>query len=107
MKMIATCMVCALALAACGGAPPAPATPAAPTATQATPAAAAAPSGPVKPIGEAQIGDTSNCPVSGEEFVVTADSPKAEHDGKTYYFCCSGCAKKFAADPAKYLTKKN
>jgi Cu+-exporting ATPase len=25
------------------------------------------------------------------------------HDGATYYFCCDGCQKQFAADPAKYL----
>jgi Cu+-exporting ATPase len=27
----------------------------------------------------------------------------AEHAGKTYYFCCTGCATKFQADPQKYL----
>src|SRR5690348_11907350 len=27
----------------------------------------------------------------------------AEHDGKTYYFCSSGCASKFKADPKMYL----
>jgi P-type Cu+ transporter len=26
------------------------------------------------------------------------------HGGKNYYFCCAGCADKFKADPAKYLT---
>jgi Cu+-exporting ATPase len=26
------------------------------------------------------------------------------HDGRTYYFCGSGCKAKFAADPTKYLT---
>jgi len=31
--------------------------------------------GPLKAPGEAQIGDRSTCPVSGEEFVVTAESP--------------------------------
>ena len=25
------------------------------------------------------------------------------HQGKTYYFCCTGCRTKFEADPAKYL----
>jgi Cu+-exporting ATPase len=44
--------------------------------------------------------------VSGDEFEVTAKSPKVEHEGKTYYFCCGGCDKKFQADPAKYLTGK-
>ena len=28
-----------------------------------------------------------------------------EHAGKKYYFCCAGCQKKFAADPAGYLSK--
>jgi YHS domain-containing protein len=81
---------------ACGGSTPAPSTPAA--------AAAAAPAS-IKPIGEAKVGDTSKCPVSGEEFVVAADSPKVDYEGKTYYFCCGGCAKKFSADPKKFLNK--
>ncbi len=29
----------------------------------------------------------------------------AEHDGKTYYFCCAGCAQKFTTDPAKSLAR--
>ena len=28
---------------------------------------------------------------------------KAEHGGRTYYFCSAGCRAKFIADPAKYL----
>lgn len=59
----------------------------------------------LKPAGEATIGDRTSCPTSGEEFVVTADSPKVEYQGKTYYFCCSGCDKKFSKDPEKYLKK--
>jgi YHS domain-containing protein len=55
--------------------------------------------------GTAQVGDTSVCPVSGEAFTVTADSPRAEFEGKTYYFCCGGCAQKFAADPKKFLAR--
>ncbi|MFO1184550.1 MAG: heavy metal translocating P-type ATPase [Bauldia sp.] len=27
----------------------------------------------------------------------------AEHNGKTYYFCCDGCRTSFLADPGKYL----
>lgn len=61
--------------------------------------------GPVKAPGEANVGDTTTCPVSGEEFVVEATSPKVEHEGKTYFFCCSGCQKKFESDPAKYVNK--
>lgn len=102
-----------LALAACGGSNPEPATPAVPaastpgataasgTSATATPAGAAA-TGPVKKAGEAKVGDTTKCPISGEEFVVEATSPKAEHDGKTYFFCCAGCKKKFEADPSKF-----
>lgn len=82
--------------------------------TQETPAAPAtehsddhhgkpATGGPMKAPGEASVGDTTKCPVSGEEFVVAADSPKVEHDGKTYYFCCASCMKKFEANPAKFL----
>jgi len=69
-----------------------------------TPASSALPPG-VKAPGEATVGDKSLCPVSGEEFTVTASSPKAFVDGKTYYFCCPGCDKKFAANPAQYLKK--
>lgn len=83
---------------ACGASTPAP--PSAP----ATPSTSSAPSS-VKEPGEAKVGDTTKCPVSGEEFTVEATSQKVEHDGKTYYFCCGGCKKKFEADPAKYLKK--
>lgn len=56
----------------------------------------------VKKPGEAKPGDKSTCTVTGEEIDVTADSPHSEHDGKTYYFCCTGCKKKFDADPSKF-----
>ncbi len=68
----------------------------------AAPAASSTSSSNAKAAGDAKVGDTAHCPVSGEEFVVTDASPHAEHNGKTYYFCCAGCAKKFSADPAKY-----
>jgi len=86
-------------LMACGSSNPQPTTPT-PAATTAP--GAAAPSADLKAPGEAKIGDKTKCPISGEEFVVTADSPHADHDGKTYYFCCPGCEKKFKSDPAKY-----
>jgi len=86
-------------LAACGGAPAGAASPAGETGKTA-PAASN-----VKEPGDAKVGDTTKCPVSGEEFVVDATSPKVEHAGKTYFMCCAGCKKKFEADPAKYLKK--
>lgn len=54
--------------------------------------------------GTRQVGDITKCPVSGDVFTVAADSPKAEHDGGTYYLCCKGCIDKFEADPAKFLS---
>jgi P-type Cu+ transporter len=40
------------------------------------------------------------CPVTGEN----ADPEVSyAYNGKTYYFCCNGCVKKFKADPAKYI----
>lgn len=85
-------------LGACGGAP-------SPAASPSGEAAKAGSAANMKAPGDAKIGDTTKCPVSGEDFVVDASSPKAEHDGKTYYFCCGGCKKKFEAEPAKYLKK--
>jgi len=45
---------------------------------------------------------TATCPVSGKTFKPTAATQLASHNGKTYYMCCPGCSKKFAATPAKY-----
>lgn len=59
----------------------------------------------MKKPGEAMVGDKTTCPVSGETFTVAADSPKVEHEGKTYYFCCEDCVADFQKDPAKYLAK--
>ncbi len=40
-------------------------------------------------------------PVCG--MTVTAQSPHSvQHQGRTVYFCCAGCAAKFRTDPAKY-----
>jgi YHS domain-containing protein len=67
--------------------------------------AASAPASDVKAPGEAQVGDKARCPVSGEDFTVEATSPKSEYEGKTYFFCCGDCKKKFDADPQKYVKK--
>jgi YHS domain-containing protein len=67
------------------------------------PAPVAAAASSLRAPGEAQVGDRTTCPVSGEEFVVSATSPWVEHEGKMYYFCCADCAHRFQAEPAKYL----
>lgn len=43
-------------------------------------------------------------PVCGMDVDPHTAQHKAEHGGRTYYFCCSGCRTKFAADPEKYLS---
>ncbi|AKU97720.1 Lead, cadmium, zinc and mercury transporting ATPase [Labilithrix luteola] len=105
-------LACMLALVACGGNQPEPTSPSSSAPSSSAPAASTAAAGgttaakgPVKEPGEAKVGDTTKCPVSGEEFTVEASSPKVEYEGKTYYFCCGGCKKKFEADPAKFAKK--
>jgi Cu+-exporting ATPase len=45
-------------------------------------------------------------PVCGMTVDPDRQPPPAQrqHGGQTYYFCCTGCADKFAADPDGYLT---
>jgi P-type Cu+ transporter len=42
-------------------------------------------------------------PVCGMTVDPSKVAAKAEHDGKTYYFCAQGCAKRFVQAPEKYL----
>jgi len=35
---------------------------------------------------------------------VKAGTPSVEHDDRTWYFCCQGCASRFEADPGAFLT---
>ena len=39
-------------------------------------------------------------PVCGMTVNPATAKFRAEHDGRTYYFCCGGCQAKFTADPA-------
>src|ERR1700685_291388 len=51
-----------------------------------------------------QIGATPKLekdPVCGMNVDTAKPAAVLTHDGKTYYFCCEGCAEKFKADPAK------
>ena len=41
--------------------------------------------------------------VCGMSVDPTAVATTVNHIGKTYYFCCRGCADKFKSDPMKYL----
>ena len=46
-------------------------------------------------------------PVCGMDVDPHTAKHKAEHGGRTYYFCAAGCRTKFIADPARYLTEKS
>ena len=46
----------------------------------------------------------SRDPVCGMSVDSATARHRAEHDGRTYYFCSGGCRAKFIADPGKYLT---
>jgi YHS domain-containing protein len=97
---IKSMLVFCLFTAACAGSTPPPAAPS----TNAAPAASAAASTqPLVAAGEAKVGDRTKCIVSGHEFVVTADSPHADYNGKTYYFCCPDCPKAFQEHPEKFV----
>src|SRR6516165_3808990 len=45
-------------------------------------------------------------PVCAMEVNIGAKGPSYIHASKTYRFCSEGCRSKFAADPARYLTKR-
>jgi YHS domain-containing protein len=66
-------------------------------------AAAPAPAATVVPNLEAKPGDTTTCPFSGRTFVVAADHPQVEYQGKTYWICSENAAEQVRADPGKYL----
>lgn len=105
MRILSTLLFSSLFAVACAGSTPPPAAPApAPAAAEPAPTTAA-PATPLVAPGEAKVGDRTKCPVSGHEFVVTADSPHAEYKGKTYYFCCNNCPKAFEANPEKFASK--
>jgi len=44
-------------------------------------------------------------PVCGMDVDPAKTPHHAEHGGKTWHFCSSGCRQKFVAEPAKYLAK--
>lgn len=45
------------------------------------------------------------CPVSGEIIRKSDAAGTYEYNGKTYYFCCSGCKEKFVKNPENYVKK--
>ncbi len=45
---------------------------------------------------------TRTDPVCGMSVDPATAAANVEHDGTTYYFCSTGCATAFTADPDKY-----
>src|ERR1700732_5410536 len=45
-------------------------------------------------------------PVCGMSVQPAQGSAMVNHAGKTYFFCCAGCAAKFRGEPEKYLTPR-
>jgi xanthine dehydrogenase accessory factor len=42
-------------------------------------------------------------PVCGMTVTPNPSTLHAEHDGVTYYFCCSGCHRAFSDNPSTYV----
>jgi xanthine dehydrogenase accessory factor len=42
-------------------------------------------------------------PICGMRVEPGGESPKLEHAGVTYYFCCDGCLRRFASEPQRHL----
>jgi len=41
-------------------------------------------------------------PVCGMTVAVTGSTPRAEHQGASFYFCCEACRDAFEEDPARH-----
>jgi xanthine dehydrogenase accessory factor len=54
-----------------------------------------------RPVGELPV--EADDPVCGMTVAVCPDTPSAEHDGTTYWFCCAGCRDRFVREPAQFL----
>ncbi|MCL8207431.1 MAG: YHS domain-containing protein [Actinomycetia bacterium] len=49
------------------------------------------------------IGSRVEDPVCHMTVVVEATTPRSEHRGATYYFCCEACKRRFDQDPDRYV----
>jgi len=54
-------------------------------------------------MNSAEQANLAHDPVCGMTVDPATARHRHKHAGKTYYFCCGGCAQKFAASPEKYL----
>ena len=54
------------------------------------------------PRAHAPSRDDARDPVCGMSVSVAEAAHRAQHDGRDYYFCCSGCRERFLLDPERY-----
>ncbi len=45
-------------------------------------------------------------PVCDMDVVVSQAAGMSEHEGKRYYFCASGCKKRFDREPERYVSRQ-
>jgi YHS domain-containing protein len=45
-------------------------------------------------------------PVCGMNVDDQTTTEQSQYEGKTYYFCCSGCKSKFDQNPQQYASQK-
>jgi xanthine dehydrogenase accessory factor len=63
----------------------------------------AAPQAVAAPEREPEAPRHARDPVCGMDVAVARAKHRAEHGGRTYYFCCGGCRERFLAAPERYL----
>lgn len=54
-------------------------------------------------LDKSMIGTKAICPVTGDEFTISENTPVVEYKGEIYYMCCPGCDTEFMKDPEKYI----
>lgn len=58
----------------------------------------------VRATATSEVLPTATDPVCEMPVAVEGSLHTAEHEGRTYYFCCGGCRTKFTAEPERFLS---
>ena len=51
---------------------------------------------------KAKVGDQVTCAIDGMKMPLQAETPSAEYQGKTYYFCSEAEKQQFLKNPERY-----
>ncbi|HUG55664.1 MAG TPA: XdhC family protein [Candidatus Limnocylindrales bacterium] len=60
----------------------------------------------LRPRAAAAQPETAIDPICGMTVAITADALRADHEGRAYYFCATGCLRRFVRDPAAALAER-